>query len=363
MPTDEAVLHDQACTRPSPPAHPGSNSTAPRSSSWAASIGGRYRIGHSVMRDARRRWDLGGDPGRRAGPAVPPAPDRPGRAAGQRLPQVRGEPGRQRPRPAQRDAGRLRRPLAPADQERRRRGSRLGHRRPRGVRVRVGRPPGPGRRRASGGDRRPRPRASDRLPGPMAAEPRIPGAYSADTGTAEPAVTAALSAYDAGTGGREDVMAALTAARLLVPVVACSTRRGSPTGSAPKRRRTWRRSRQPGWTGGAACLPSPVSTRCVVGTRGRVRFRCPRRWPLRPPWPMVQTRWSSTSPDRSCSPSRPATCNGSDPACRVRQCAGHARGRYLLPLRLGRDNGEAQVETLPPAPAVTAVEVQVVAAR
>ena len=49
-------------------------------------------------------------------------------------------------RPAQRDAGRLRRPLAPADQERRRRGSRLGHRRPRGVRVRVGRPPGPGRR-------------------------------------------------------------------------------------------------------------------------------------------------------------------------------------------------------------------------
>ena len=46
-------------------------------------------------------------------------------------------------RPAQRDAGRLRRALAPADQGLRRRGDRGGDRRPGGVRLGLGRPPGP----------------------------------------------------------------------------------------------------------------------------------------------------------------------------------------------------------------------------
>ncbi|HMG30554.1 MAG TPA: SseB family protein [Jiangellaceae bacterium] len=52
------------------------------------------------------------------------------------------------------------------------------------------------------------------------AEPRMPAERSAETGAADPAVTAALAAYDRGTGRSADVVAALAAGRLLVPVVA-----------------------------------------------------------------------------------------------------------------------------------------------
>jgi len=48
-------------------------------------------------------------------------------------------------------------------------------------------------------------------------DPR-PGAD--DVGAADPAVAAALRAYDSGTGGSDAVLAALTVSRLLVPVVA-----------------------------------------------------------------------------------------------------------------------------------------------
>ncbi|GAB2930935.1 SseB family protein [Nonomuraea fastidiosa] len=44
-----------------------------------------------------------------------------------------------------------------------------------------------------------------------------------DDGSAAPAVTAALAAYDAGTGGPAEVLNALSTARLLVPVVALLT--------------------------------------------------------------------------------------------------------------------------------------------
>ena len=115
----------------------------------ARGVGGRYRIGHSVMKDALDAdAHLGGDPRRRAGPARPAAPERPGRPAGQRVPQVRGLPRRRGAGPAQRHARRLRRALAPPDQGVRRRGGGRGDRRPGGVRLGVGRAPGPGRRRA-----------------------------------------------------------------------------------------------------------------------------------------------------------------------------------------------------------------------
>jgi len=48
----------------------------------------------------------------------------------------------------------------------------------------------------------------------------MPAERSAETGAADPAVTAALAAYDRGTGRSADVVAALAAGRLLVPVVA-----------------------------------------------------------------------------------------------------------------------------------------------
>ncbi len=48
----------------------------------------------------------------------------------------------------------------------------------------------------------------------------MPAERSAESGAADPAVTAALAAYDRGTGRSADVVAALAAGRLLVPVVA-----------------------------------------------------------------------------------------------------------------------------------------------
>ena len=119
--------------------------------------GGRYQVGHSVMKDA---LDADGvwEAIRSAGVELPdrPHPSDLGTPGRERLLQVRGRPDRPGPRPAQHHARRLRRPLAPADQGLRRRGRRLGDRRPGGVRVGRRRPPGPVRRWAGHRDRRPR---------------------------------------------------------------------------------------------------------------------------------------------------------------------------------------------------------------
>ena len=122
----------------------------------APGVGGRYRIGHSVMTDALDQdgiWNAIRD----AGLELPDRPhtSRPRRQAGQRLPQVRGVPGRRGPRPPQRDARRLRRALAPPDQGLRRRRDRGRHRRPGRLRLGLGRPPGPRGRRPRRRDRRP----------------------------------------------------------------------------------------------------------------------------------------------------------------------------------------------------------------
>ena len=95
----------------------------------AAGVGGRYRVGHAVMKDALDQdgiWDAIKD----AGLDLPERPhcDRHRRAARQRVPQVRGLAGRHRARSPQRHARRLRRALAPADQVLRRRRDRGCHR-------------------------------------------------------------------------------------------------------------------------------------------------------------------------------------------------------------------------------------------
>ena len=83
----------------------------------ARGVGGRYRIGHSVMQDALDADGIWGAI-RDAGLDLPerPHPRDLRRPARQRLPQVRGVAGRPGARPAQRHARRLRRALAPADQ-------------------------------------------------------------------------------------------------------------------------------------------------------------------------------------------------------------------------------------------------------
>ena len=93
MPTDADVMHDRSLY----------SSVASCSSGVeldqaqvvvvgnARGVGGRYRIGHSVMQDALDAGrHLGGHQGCRARPPRPPAPQRPRRPARQRLPQVRG---------------------------------------------------------------------------------------------------------------------------------------------------------------------------------------------------------------------------------------------------------------------------------
>nr|WP_246402264.1 SseB family protein [Jiangella mangrovi] len=58
---------------------------------------------------------------------------------------------------------------------------------------------------------------------PVSAAPRrsVPSTpFGDDDGTADPRIVAALAAYDRGEGGSADVLAALAAGRLLIPVVA-----------------------------------------------------------------------------------------------------------------------------------------------
>ena len=119
-------------------------------------VGGRYRIGHSVMKDALDAdgvWEAIRAAGLDDLPERPHT-QRPQGPRRQRVLQVRGRPDRPGPRPPQHHARRLRRALAPPDQGLRRRRGRLGHRRPRRVRLRRRRAPGPVRRRARHRDRR-----------------------------------------------------------------------------------------------------------------------------------------------------------------------------------------------------------------
>ena len=158
MPTDADVMHDRSLY----------SSVASCSSGVeldqaqvvvvgnARGVGGRYRIGHSVMKDA---LDADGiwDGIKQAGLDLPERPrtaDLDGRLVNVFL-KCEVSPGRRGARPAQRHARRLGRALAPADQGVRRRGGGVGDRRSGGVRVGLGGPPGPGRRRAGGRDRRP----------------------------------------------------------------------------------------------------------------------------------------------------------------------------------------------------------------
>ena len=166
MPTDADVMHDRSLF----------SSVASCSSGVeldqaqvvvvgnARGVGGRYRIGHSVMRDALDAdgiWAAIKD----AGLDLPERPHPATCRAGWSTSSSSARSARTaRCRPPQRDARRLRRALAPADQVVRRRRHRRGDRRPGGLRVGVGRPPGPRRRRPGRGDRRPRRGRADRLP-------------------------------------------------------------------------------------------------------------------------------------------------------------------------------------------------------
>ena len=110
--------------------------------------GGRYRIGHAVMKDA---LDIDGiyDSIRNAGlelPARPRAEDL-RRPRGQLLHEVRGRPHRQAARAAPDHARRFRRAVASPRQSRRRRRRRSGNRRSGGVRLGRCHAPGPAGRR------------------------------------------------------------------------------------------------------------------------------------------------------------------------------------------------------------------------
>jgi hypothetical protein len=116
----------------------------------------------------------------------------------------------------------------------------------------------------------------------MAAEPRTPREYSADTGAAEPAVTAALAAYEAGTGDPGDVVAALSTGRLLVPIVAVLDEAGESGGIRTD----------------TASHMATVTTTGRDGRRGLLAFTCldsMRRWnPTARPVP-VPTRLAAAA--------------------------------------------------------------------
>ena len=122
----------------------------------ARGIGGRYRIGHSVMRDALDAdgiWAAIKDAGLDL-PERPRTEDIGGRLVNVFL-KCEVESGRHGPWPAQRDVGRLGRALAPPDQSGGRRRDRIGDRRSGRLRVGIGGAPGPGRWRPGRGHRRP----------------------------------------------------------------------------------------------------------------------------------------------------------------------------------------------------------------
>ena len=107
MPSDEDVMHDRSLYSAVASCSSGVELDVAQVVvvGNATGVGGRYRVGHSVMKDALSDgiWDAI----RSAGLELPSAPHLgPRRPAGQRLPQVRGLAGRHRPRPPQRDARR-----------------------------------------------------------------------------------------------------------------------------------------------------------------------------------------------------------------------------------------------------------------
>ena len=119
-------------------------------------IGGRYRVGHSVMRDALDAdgiWDAIRDAGLDL-PDRPHSSDLDGRLVNVFLKCEVSQDGHGA-RPAQRDARRFRRALAPPDQGGRRRRHRGGYRRSGRIRLGVGRASGPRRWRSGRRDRRP----------------------------------------------------------------------------------------------------------------------------------------------------------------------------------------------------------------
>ena len=149
MPTDADVMHDRSLY----------SSVASCSSGVeldqaqvvvvgnARGVGGRYRIGHSVMQDALDQdgiWAAIKDAGLDL-PDRPHRSDLDGRLVNVFL-KCEAVARRAGGRAAQRDARRLRRALAPPDQVVRRWRHGVGDRRPGRVRVGVGGPPGPRRR-------------------------------------------------------------------------------------------------------------------------------------------------------------------------------------------------------------------------
>ncbi len=101
------------------------------------------------------------------------------------------------------------------------------------------------------------------------AEPRFAG----DDGSADPSVTAALAAFAAGAGSEQDVLTALAAGRLLVPVVAALT---PDEDTAAGQQRPARPDSGPAEPGPAACHPagggekaSEMALPTLVGQDGR----------------------------------------------------------------------------------------------
>lgn len=114
----------------------------------------------------------------------------------------------------------------------------------------------------------------------MTSQPSRPlwSAGSADTGEADPRVVAALAAYANGSGGSADVVAALAASRLLVPVVAVLDEAG---GSAHGSRTD------------KASHMATVTTTGRDGRRGLLAFTCTEsmsRWQARARPVPVSTR-------------------------------------------------------------------------
>lgn len=101
------------------------------------------------------------------------------------------------------------------------------------------------------------------------AEPRFAG----DDGSADPSVTAALAAFAAGAGSEQEVLTALAAGRLLVPVVTALT---PDEGTAAGQERPASPESAPAEPGPAACHPaggrekaSEMALPTLVGQDGR----------------------------------------------------------------------------------------------
>lgn len=103
-------------------------------------------------------------------------------------------------------------------------------------------------------------------------------AFPDDTGAADAALAAALTAYAADPTTLPAALSLLQASRLLVPVVAVAGESSSTSGAWPTTRPvTWRPSWSRRPTGAGGFSPSPRPRRWRAGTLRRARCRCPRR--------------------------------------------------------------------------------------